>query len=211
MDIRLTGPEELDEETFLIVSRAVQTHRALQFRYRKHATKTWEQRTVHPYQLVCANNRWYTIGHDPKRKAIRVFVLARMKNVVVLPEVFTRPKDFRVDDYLKGSFGIFRGWEDFEVVIDLDRWAADVVRGRKWHLSQSVTELPRGETRLSFRLNNLEEIEPWVLSWGLHATVVRPKALVDRIRRAAAELQRRYAQPQKRSGLEADGELALMP
>jgi len=42
--------------------------------------------------------------------------------------------------------------------------------------------------RLELRLNNLEEVESWVLSLGTHATVVRPQALVDRIARVAREL-----------------------
>lgn len=197
MDIRVTGPEDLDEATFLIVSRAVHQHRPLRFKYRKHAAKTVERRTIHPYQLVCANHRWYVVGHDLRRDGIRVFVLGRMLRPEVLDGVFKRPADFRIEDYLKGSFGIFRGHGDYEVVIDLDRWGADLVRGRRWHASQVATELPGGEMRILLHLDNLEEIEPWVLSWGTHATVVRPKGLADRIRAVAKELGERYGKPPK--------------
>jgi predicted DNA-binding transcriptional regulator YafY len=197
MEIRLSGPEEIDEEVFRIVSRAVESHRTLRFQYRKHATVRWEKRTANLYQLVCVNNRWYTIGLDLKRNAIRVFTMGRIRKPEILAQAFVRPADFRVSEYLKGSFGIFRGWEDFEVVVDLDRWAADIVRGRQWHVSQSITELGDGGLRLSFRLDNLEEIEPWILSWGAHARVVRPRALVERIRRTVRELAERYAPPRK--------------
>lgn len=145
--------------------------------YRKHASKVFEQRQIRPFQLVCANNRWYVIGHDLKRNAIRVFVLSRIQSPEIQPGTFKRPKDFRIQEYLKGSFGIFKSDDDFEVVIDLDLWASDVMRRRRWHASQQVTDLPGGEIRVAFRLDNLEEIEPWVLSWGAHATVVCPKAL----------------------------------
>ena len=201
MDIRVTGPEDLDEGTFVIVSRAVHQHRPLRFKYRKHAAKTVETRSIHPYQLVCANHRWYVVGHDTRRDSIRVFVLARMRSPEILDGVFKRPADFHIEKHLKGSFGIFRGHGDYEVVVDLDRWGADLVRGRRWHASQVVTELPGGEMRILFHLDNLEEIEPWVLSWGTHATVVRPKGLADRIRAVAKELGERYGKP-----LKADGE-----
>ena len=56
-----------------------------------------------------------------------------------------------------------------------------------------MTELPGGQMRLRLRLNSLEEAERWVLSWGVHATVVRPQALRDRIRKIGAEFARRYA------------------
>ena len=78
-------------------------------------------------------------------------------------------------------------------MVDFDAWAADLIRGRKWHASQRITELPGGTMRLSMRLSSLEEADRWVLNWGTHATVVRPKALVERIRRVANELSDRYA------------------
>jgi hypothetical protein len=98
---------------------------------------------------------------------------------------------------LERSFGIFKGEQDFEVVIALDRWPADMMRGRRWHDSQRVDELPRGEMRITFRLDNLEEIEPWVLSWGAHATVLKPKALADRVLATARAMQEQFQSPRQ--------------
>jgi len=108
-------------------------------------------------------------------------------------ERFKRPCDFDPDEYLRGSFTVFKGKDDYEVVIEFDAWATDLIRGRKWHPSQEFTELPKGYSRLRLRLNNIEEIERWVLSWGLHAAVVRPNALVNRVRQTVAGLVERYA------------------
>jgi hypothetical protein len=38
-------------------------------------------------------------------------------------------KKFDLNELLKGSLGLFKGQEDFEVVVDLDAFAADDVRG----------------------------------------------------------------------------------
>jgi predicted DNA-binding transcriptional regulator YafY len=43
------------------------------------------------------------------------------------------------------------------------------------------------------RLNNIEEVERWVLEWGVHATVIAPLLLADRIDTIAAELRKRYS------------------
>jgi predicted DNA-binding transcriptional regulator YafY len=67
-----------------------------------------------------------------------------------------------------------------------------VVRGRQWHASQQVTDLPDGRSRMTMRLTGLEEVERWVLSWGTHATVIGPPALADRVRSIAAALAQRY-------------------
>jgi predicted DNA-binding transcriptional regulator YafY len=55
-----------------------------------------------------------------------------------------------------------------------------------------VTELPKRQLRLRLRLNSIEEADRWVLSWGQHATVVRPQALANRLRETATTLQSRY-------------------
>jgi predicted DNA-binding transcriptional regulator YafY len=57
-----------------------------------------------------------------------------------------------------------------------------------------LTELPGGGVRLRLRLNNLKELERWVLSYGAHATVIRPKALCDELRATASALVERYGE-----------------
>jgi predicted DNA-binding transcriptional regulator YafY len=78
------------------------------------------------------------------------------------------------------------------VVVDLDAWAADEVRGMRWHSSQELTELPKGMLRVTMRLNNIEEVEKWVMGFGTHGTVVRPHALRERLAGTAREWGRRY-------------------
>ena len=50
---------------------------------------------------------------------------------------------------------------------------------------------PPGPTRM--RLNNLEEVERRLLSFGTHATVVRPNALRERFRAIMEGFVGRYA------------------
>jgi len=66
------------------------------------------------------------------------------------------------------------------------------VRGRRWHCSQELIELPKGRLRVKLRLNSLEEIERWVLGFGEHATVVEPEELSERIGKIGKELAGRY-------------------
>lgn len=120
--------------------------------------------------------------------------LTRLRNPEIKPGHFTLPKKFDPNEYLRGSFSVFKGGDDYEVVIDFDIWAADLIRGRRSHSSQQLTELPGGQIRLRMRLNSIEEAERWALSWGTHATVVRPRALATRIHQTASELQARYEQ-----------------
>jgi predicted DNA-binding transcriptional regulator YafY len=124
---------------------------------------------------------------------MRTFALTRLRAPEVTQEHFAVPKKFNLNEYLRGSFSVFKGGDDYEVVIDFDSWAADLIRGRRWHSSQELTDLPSRQIRLRMRLNSIEEAERWVLSWGTHATVVRPQALAERLSKTAAELHQRYS------------------
>ena len=84
---------------------------------------------------------------------------------------------------------------DYEIIIEFDSWATDIMRGRKWHQTQQTTQLPGGASRFRVRVSCLDEVERWVLSWGAHANVIRPAALADRLAQIARTLCLRYARP----------------
>jgi len=186
------APDEADLETFQILSLALQENRGVEFLYKNLGADKAQIRRVHPYHLACVENRWYLVGHDTAREAMRNFAMTRMRSVGLLPDRFIRPKDFRIDEHLKGSFGIFQAGDDFEVVVDFDNWAGELVRERKWHGSQKLSDLPNGGVRLHLRLNNLAEVERWILSWGIHATVQQPQGLRESLRSASVKLASRY-------------------
>ena len=45
---------------------------------------------------------------------------------------------------------------------------------------------------MSLQLGSLEEIERWILSWGEHAVVLEPKALLERMQKNVQALSRIY-------------------
>ncbi len=192
LSFRPFAPEDADLQNFQLLSQALRESRAIRFQYRKLGTKRARRRHAHPHHLACIDNHWYLFAFDVDRQAMRTFVLARLSRPELTGERFVRQQDFNADEYLRGSFTVFKGREDFEIVIDFDAWAADLVRGRRWHPTQEWIALPNGCARLRMRLNNVEEMEQWVLSWGAHATVVRPAELVERVRVTARKLAERY-------------------
>jgi len=185
--------EQTDIQSFHLLMRAITQTRAVVFQYRKPGSKATGLRRVHPYHLIAFENRWYLLGKDQERAEIRKFVLKRMQKLrLIVGERFERPQDFNPETYLRTSFGIMTGREDYEIAIEMDPWLTDILRGRRWHPSQAWTELPDGSSYLRLRLSCLEEIEQWVLSWGAHATVIRPTALAARVAETARELVAKY-------------------
>ncbi len=194
LSFRPFAPGDADLKTFETLTVALRDRRAVRFQYRNRGETKRAARHVRPYHLACVQNQWYLLAFDIEKRDMRTFSLARIEKASATSARFAVPAGFNPNEYLAGSFGVFKGRDDYEVVMDFDAWAADEVRGRRWHSTQEITELPGGALRLRLRLNNIEEVEKWVLGMGTHATVIRPRALADRIQRITEALSRRYSQ-----------------
>ncbi|HWQ93468.1 MAG TPA: WYL domain-containing protein, partial [Clostridia bacterium] len=188
------APEDADLRVLELVTRAVAQGRGLRFGYRKPGEKGAQVRHVHPYHVMGFEGRMYLLAQDQGRKAVRTFVLGRMSDLAITEERFERPRDFDPAKFLGSGLGVMTGQADYKVVIEMDAWLTDILRGRRFHPSQTVTELPGGGSRLEMRLSCLEEVEQHVLSWGTHATVIGPQELRERVAKTVGELVKRYSQ-----------------
>ncbi len=187
-----TGVAVTDLEVFRQVTRALTKTRELEFDYLKLNGQRPERRRVQPYHLASIDGQWYLFAHDLDRDDIRTFVLGRIQKVVAIGRPFRKPADFSLTDRLMGAFGVFKGSGDFRVRIEFDPYAARLVRERIWHPSQQITDLPGGGIQLALRLDALEEVERWVLSWAGHAKVIAPPQLKQRVRAALRDMQDLY-------------------
>jgi predicted DNA-binding transcriptional regulator YafY len=97
-------------------------------------------------------------------------------------ERFELPKDFDIDDYFQGEFGIFKGVDKQRVVIEFDAHAAEYLRLRKVHPSQRLATIAGGGVRLTMTVGDLNQLTSWVLEWGKRARVIEPPELVVRVR-----------------------------
>src|SRR5262249_30054523 len=158
------APGDVELKDFDLLMRAVSEHRAVRFNYRNRGQARAQRRQVHPYHIACVGNQWCLFGFDVDRKDIRTFVLSRLTQPALAGKRCTVSRKFGLNERLRGSLGLYQGKDDYEIVVELDAWAADDVRGRRLHSSQELTEMPGGMVRLRLRLNSLEEIERWVLS-----------------------------------------------
>jgi predicted DNA-binding transcriptional regulator YafY len=169
--------EELDD-----LFQAVADLRPLSCRYKTGRDGDQTRIVIHPYAMVLYRDAIYCVGKHVAKDEIRTFLLDRMRETeTATKERFELPKDFTVDDYFQGQFGIFRGKDEQRVVIDFDARVAELVRSRKVHHSQRLAALPHGGVRLSMVVGDLTEVTSWVLGYGETATVIEPPALRERV------------------------------
>jgi predicted DNA-binding transcriptional regulator YafY len=174
----------LNLEIFDVLAKAVAQRQQLELHYRKPGQPA-EKRLVDAYHLANINGEWYLFAFDHARKDLRTFVPTRIQSVKATGKTFERMQKFSLEKRLRDSFGVHSGEGEFDVVIRFNPRAADYIREKKWHPSQTLREMKGGGAELKMKLSSLAEVQRWVLSWGGDAKVLKPRELADSVRAAA--------------------------
>jgi predicted DNA-binding transcriptional regulator YafY len=178
-----------DAKIFTDLAKAIQNEELIEFKYKKLDAAAYERRTVEPWHLACVAGQWYLLGYDQTRAARRIFVLARTRDVCSAKRPFSAPKpgDADIQKLFQNSFQIWQteGAKLQQIVLCFSGRAAQLVRERQWHSSQRVQELADGTLELRMTLNALEEIVPWILSWGKECRVLSPAKLRQKVESVA--------------------------
>jgi predicted DNA-binding transcriptional regulator YafY len=177
VSFRNIGLGKSDLVVFDTLSEAVLKRRVVKFAYRKPGETIESDREVEPYHLSHRENLWYLIGVDRGRRALRTFAVPRISAITLTKNKFVRSPDFVPEKFFASALGVLGGEADNRIVVRFQREAADRVREREWHETQTMHELPDGSMELSMRLGALPEVARWVLSWGGAAEVIDPPAL----------------------------------
>ena len=177
----------LNLEIFDVLARAVAQRQQLELHYRKPGHSV-EKRIVDACHLANINGEWYLFAYDHARQDLRTFVPARIRSVKPTGKTFERSQRFSLEQRLRDSFGVHAGEGEFNVIIRFNARAADYIREKKWHSSQTVRDLKAGGVELKMKLSSLAEVQRWVLSWGGDAKVLQPKELVESVRAAAKKI-----------------------
>jgi len=187
ISFRTSAEPILDLKIFDELARAVSRREQLELIYRKPGQSN-EKRIVDPYHLGNINGEWFLFAYDHGRKDIRTFAPARIHGIQPTGKQFEKPEKFSIQKRLRDSFGVHSGEGAHEVVIRFNARAADYIREKRWHESQQLRDLKDGGLELRLKLSSLQEIERWVLSWGGDAKVIKPRELVEMLRRSAQNI-----------------------
>ncbi len=183
---------EVDETLLQEFTKAALEKREISFQYKKLGAKKAETRNLLPYHLTNFLGKWYAIGWDEKRQAIRTFLLNRASAAKLGDRSFTTPGSFSPEDYLGSSFGIYSPTGKRKVSIRFKSPVSEYIEENTWHPSQKIESRKDGSIVIHFDLGSLLEVTSWILSWGPNAQVLAPKELKETIKRTANEVAALY-------------------
>ena len=175
-----------------VINQAVADNCIVRIRYKSASTGNIYEGTCHPYGLVLFGMSLYFIAYLTETNEIRTLKLERLLGVEMTDTPFQRPRDFSLQSYLKGSFGVFSAGKDQTVKVRFTGWAATSIRELQWHTSQKIIEDKQEHVTATFELSDTTEFKRWLLGFGHHAVVLEPRSLVAEIEAELAAMRDSY-------------------
>jgi len=178
-------------ETINRISDATINRRIIEIDYFTMSRKEKTRRKVAPYKIWLFDGAFYLVGNCGLREDIRIFALDRIKSLELLDETFEMPEDFKVEDFMRASFGVFHGKPQTVRI----RFAADVagyISEKIWHDTQKIVPQNDGSLIFEARVAGTDEIKFWLMTWGSKAQVLSPAALRDEIMSEAEAMLQNY-------------------
>ena len=179
------------EEVLGILLSAIDSGHAVQFPHRSSRSDPYATRTVEPWGVVTNKGRWYLVGHDRDRDAVRTFRLSRIGaevEVIGPPGAVARPEGTDLREIVD------RAVSEFPTSGQAKVWVAD---GRATALRRRATVVGpralggRAGEEIELDMGMVDRLAREVASYGPDAVALEPEALradvLDRLRAQAEQ------------------------
>lgn len=181
--ILLNGNEaKFEKSDWAAICNALKENFEITFDYKGAADEEFVTRFVRPYQLIFDaynSNGWTLWGFDVNKGGTRLFLLSRMKSVLLRKKHFDLPKSFDYREKSNGVFGAFSSAIETEYKIRFWGEAVATVKDRVWGKNQKLSYLDDGGLELTFTGCQRHAILHWVLSFGVESQVIAPEDFVE--------------------------------
>ncbi len=177
------------DKTFAQLQQAIVKKREVNLRYHSLFEKTTDVELC-PYHLLYNNRTWYVLGRSSLHKSVRAFKLNRIRELTTTEKCFVDGEKFDVYEYLGRAWSMIPEGKIYNIKLRfLPEAASDVVEVQ-WHSTQKVAFEDDGSAIIEFRVDGLNEITWWILSYGDKVQVLAPRILQQRIVEIAQKMQR---------------------
>ena len=198
VDFDAGGVAEVSPVMLDQLARILGRNKTITMKYQPLGAQRPREYTVDPYVLRRMRGAWYMAARDHRSGHVPLFNLMRIRGYTTTGQTFDyEASGFDPVKYFKSTFGAFESKEVHHVAVEFAGTAAELVQERHWHSSQKLTPLPSGHLKFEMDISHLDDILPWVLSWGRQAKVLAPPDLKKAIAAEAANMTWNYTKLKK--------------
>jgi predicted DNA-binding transcriptional regulator YafY len=165
----------LDARLMNRLLKAIRNKRRVAFHY---ASVNSHPATVDPYKIVHYDGFWYLVAREDGTGIIKRYAMDKLKDLKMLPTAYTAaPKD--LDALLRQSANIwFCEERNLEVVIEVNKKAADYFKRRKIFPTQEILEEKTdGSLIVRLKVGKYEEVRDLLKSWLPNVRIIEPESL----------------------------------
>lgn len=169
---------QLGENTlgvFTSLVGAIEMRERIDVSYVRHQDSKLLEYTLEPYDIIPGNRDWRLIAMSGG--IFKQFIIGGIRKIERTGKKFVRSKEYSADNYYARSFGFFSGKDVFDVRLEFAGRVADVIGNRTWSEEQELARNPDGSVSLTMKVNSIEEVGSWILSWGGEVKVLAPAKL----------------------------------
>ncbi len=181
-DVTITSTAALpglrgSEEVLGILLSAIDSGHVVQFPHRSSRTEPYATRTVEPWGVVTDRGRWYLVGHDRDRDAVRTFRLSRIGAEVTPigePGAVSRPPGLNLREIVDRVVG------DWPTAGQAKVWVAE---GRATALRRRATVVGpytlggRAGEEITLDIDMFDRAAREIASYGADAVALEPPSL----------------------------------
>jgi proteasome accessory factor B len=169
------------ESVLPILLNAIDSGQAVQFQHRSSRVEPYSMRTVEPWGVVTDRGRWYLVGKDRDRDAVRTFRLSRIGaevQVVGPTGAVTKPDDVDLRDIVSKVVS------EAPTGVEARVWVADdraTALRRAGTVVEQMTLGGRVGDVVAIDIGSLDRLAREVAGHGADALVLEPESLRDEV------------------------------
>jgi len=179
---------ELLDQKFAQLLEAILDKRIVTFNYDFPAEQEDRIIDLQPYHLMYNNYAWHVLGRMGQQA--HVFKLSHIRELRILDKRFIEDEKFDLSEHLGRAWSMVPEGRLYNVRLRFLPEIAHSVADVRWHSTQTEIFQDDGSIIMEFRVDGLNEITWWILSYGDRVQVLAPAALRQRVMEIAQNMVR---------------------
>ena len=192
ISIKADPQERLDllDQKFTQLLKAILDRQIVNLHYYVPVEQENIATNFYPYHLMYNNYAWHVLG---KKESCKEFCVLKLNHIIelhILDKYFIEDEKFDLSEHIGRAWSMVPEGRLYNVRLQFLPEVAHNVADVQWHSTQVVTFQDDGSIIMEFRVDGLNEITWWIMSYGDQVQVLAPAALRQRVLEIAQNMVR---------------------
>ena len=146
---------------------------------------------IEPEKLLSYHSGLYLIFYVRTQNEFWILAIHRILDLEVLDDLFPNDHPFDEEEFVKNRFGLFSGKPE-KIKLKFDKSIRHYIEPNHWHATQKFSNDKKKNLILEMETAVTPELISWILGWNKNVLVMKPKGLIEEIRKNLVETLAKY-------------------